>query len=94
MSEAANDYHWRNSMRTARFFMFDARSVLGIVLVILHIRMWTFMLALAVMTAFWMAERAGYDFNASLRRIRSFIIGPKRPATAWSRGRRLKDYGR
>ncbi len=94
MSEEASDYHWRNSMRSARFFSFDARSVLGILLVIIHIRLWTLMLAFSLIGVFWAAERAGYEFNAVLRRVRSLIVGPKRPATAFTSLRKLKDYGR
>ena len=94
MSDEWSDYHWRNSMRSARFFMFDARSAVGICLVLVHIRLWTLMLALIIIMIFWLAERAGYEFNAVLRRVRLAIIGPKRPATAFSSSRRLKDYGK
>ena len=89
-----NDWHWRNSMRPTRFFAFDSKAVLGILLVIIHIRMWTFVLALVVIGVFWLAERAGYSFEAAFRRLRVLILGPKRPAVALRAKRRLLDYGK
>ena len=92
MSEIG-DWHWRNTMRPVRFFAFDSRAVIGILMVIMHVRTWTFMLALIGISCFFVAERAGYDFDSSLRRIRSYIVGPKRPASMGLSRRRLKDYG-
>ena len=89
-----NDYHWRNSMRPTRFFAFDSRAVLGVVLVIVHIRLWTILLAIAVIIAFWFAERAGYSFDSACRRIRTLLLGPKRPAIAIKANRKLVDYGK
>ncbi len=90
----AGDWHWRNTMRPARFFAIDSRAALAVILVLVHFRLWTFVLGCLTMIGFWLAERAGYDFDAVLRRGRSFVIGPKRPAVVFGSKRRLKDYGR
>jgi intracellular multiplication protein IcmT len=90
----SNDWHWRNSMRPTRFFAFDSRAVLGVVLVIIHIRLWTIVLACIGILVFWFAERAGYSFDSACRRLRTLIIGPKRPSTAFRSKTRLVDYGK
>ena len=89
-----NDWHWRNSMRATRFFAFDSRAALGILLVIVHIRMWTIMLAVMVVFGFWFAERAGYGLEAACRRVRTLLLGPKRPGIAMKGKRPLIDYGK
>ncbi len=89
-----NDWHWRNSMRTTRFFAFDSRAALGVLLVIIHLRMWTVLLAVCVVCAFWFAERAGYGLEAACRRIRTLLLGPNRPAVVLKTKRRLIDYGK
>jgi intracellular multiplication protein IcmT len=90
----SDDWHWRNSMRSARFFAFDSRAAVPILLVLVHIRLWTLILAVITTVAFWMAERAGYGFEPVLRRLRCLIIGPKRPAITPSARRHMIDYGK
>ena len=92
--EDQGDYHWRNSMRPTRFFAFDSRAALAILLVIVHIREWTIVLAIVTMAAFWLAERRGYGLEAALRRVRAILLGPRRPATVFSARRTLNDYGK
>ena len=89
-----NDWHWRNTMRPARFFAFDSRAAIAVLLVLLHIRLWTIILAVVTMILFWLAERAGYGFEPVLRRLRCFIIGPKRPGLVFTGRRRMIDYGK
>lgn len=87
------DVHWRNTQKPARFFALDARAFLAILLFLVHARLWTFILALTVMAMFWLLERRGLTFEASLRAFRAWILGARRPANHRRAIRRWIDYG-
>jgi len=87
------NWHWRNTMKTVRFFIFDARAGFFVVLVLVHARLWTLMLAIGVMTVFYLLERKSLSFPAALRSARVWIIGSRRPAWIYSRRRKLQDTG-
>ena len=86
-------WHWRNTMKPVRFFQFDARAGFFIVLVLVHARLWTFVLMLLVLFIFWLLERKGLSFAAALRALRLWLIGPKRPAWIYTRKRKMIDTG-
>jgi intracellular multiplication protein IcmT len=87
------EIYWRDSQRTTRFFIFDAKAVFAVALWIFHARMWTFLLAILIMIIFWMLERKGLNFTTALRTFRSFIIGQDRPRAAKLEKTTMKDYG-
>ncbi len=87
------DWHWRNSMKVTRFFALDARAAIPFVFLIVHFRPYTLGLAIFVVTVFFLAERAGLTFGAALRRIRVFLLGPRRPRMLWIAHRSMVDYG-
>lgn len=87
------DWHWRNSMKTVRFFMFDARAGLFVVLLLVHFRVSTIMLLMLVFGFFYILERKGLSFPAAIRAIRVWLIGNYRPAWIWTRRRKLQDTG-
>lgn len=91
--DVAKSWHWRNTMKPVRFFQFDARSALFVLLVLVHARLWTFGLLIAVLMIFWLLERKGLSFMAAIRSIRSWVVGPYRPAWVASRRRKLLDTG-
>ena len=91
--QVTTGWHWRNSMKTVRFFIFDARAGFFVVLVLVHARLWTLVLALSVMTVFWLFERKSLTFPAALRSIRVWLIGTHRPGWIWTRRRKLQDTG-
>ena len=93
MAEGGRDWHWRNTMKTVRFFIFDARAGFFVVLVLVHARLWTLMLAVAVMGVFYLLERKSLTFPAALRSLRVFFIGSYRPGWIWTRRRKLTDTG-
>lgn len=86
-------WHWRDTMRPARFFQFDARLSFFIVLLLVHARMWTFMLFFAVLGVFWLLERKGLSFPAALRSLRVWLIGENRPAVIYTKKRKMIDTG-
>ncbi|MFA5040577.1 MAG: IcmT/TraK family protein [Bdellovibrionales bacterium] len=87
------DLHWRNSQKPARFFALDARAFTAIFIFLVHARLWTFVLALAVMVVFWIFERRGLTFEAALRAGRAWIVGRNRPATLGTHKRHWIDFG-
>lgn len=87
------DIHWRNTQKPARFFFLDARAFLAILFFLMHARLWTFVLVLAVMFSFWLFERRGLTFDAALRAIRCWFVGIRRPANSGRACRRWVDYG-
>ena len=87
------DTHWRNSQKPIRFFVVDARAFTATFFFLIHARPWTFFLALSVMVVFWFMERRGLTFQASLRGLRSWILGVRRPATHRRLIRRWIDFG-
>lgn len=92
MQEQLN-WHWRNSMRTVRFFAFDARAALPLPLLMLHARLWTFLLFLASLLFFGYLERKGLTVPSALRSFRSWITGQNRPGWVRAQRRKFTDYG-
>lgn len=90
--EIEYEWHWRNSMKPARFFSLDARAGSTLILVLLHLRLWTLGLMVVVMAVFWVLERKGLGWFAAWRAARLWLIGPDRPAYAFYRRRKLTDY--
>lgn len=87
------DVHWRNSQKPIRFFMLDARCFASVVLFLFHARLWTLVLTLIVMFVFWVMETRGLTFEASLRAMRCWLLGRRRPANNRLAARSLKDFG-
>lgn len=85
------DIHWRNTMKSARFFALDARAVFPFLLVLIHVRGWTLMLAFVCTILFWVAERVGLRFDSALRAVRAWLVAPFRPARAYQLNHRMAD---
>lgn len=77
--------HWRDSARSPRFFIVDARAAFPIFLFLMHIKMWTGILVIISMTFFWILERYGYTVPVFLRWLRTFAAGPVKLAQPWWR---------
>lgn len=100
MATAADDtqqekahWHWRNSMRPARFFKLDARAALPFCVLLVYFRPITLVITFLVTATFWWLERKGLTFPAALRALRVWIIGLGRPALSLIRHRRMTDFG-
>ncbi|MCV6599417.1 MAG: IcmT/TraK family protein [Alphaproteobacteria bacterium] len=87
------ELYWRDSQRTPRFFMFDAKASFGIIMFIFHARLWTFITAILIMIGFWLLERKGLNFTTALRVFRVFLIGNNRPKSSDLDKVSMKDYG-
>lgn len=95
MSYELAGWHWRDTMRPARFIMFDARAAFFIVFVLIRLfSPYTWGLFFSALTFFYILERFGLTFEAALRRARAWMCGNARPALIWTSNRRMLDLGR
>ena len=77
--------HWRDSARSARFLMVDARAAFPIFLFLMHIRIWTGLLVLFSALFFGIIEHYGFTVPVFLRWVRSFLAGPIKLSQPWWR---------
>lgn len=75
--------HWRDTARATRFFIIDYRAAFPLLLFLLHIRIWT--LVVAVIVTIFLATLARYGFTVVVfkRWLRSMLAGPRKVATPW-----------
>lgn len=90
--EKAN-WHWRNSMRPARFFGLDARAALPFFVLLVYARPVTLALTLLIVLFFYILEQRGLTFPAALRAMRVWLVGDKRAAWYSYAHRRSRDFG-
>ncbi|MCL5260517.1 MAG: IcmT/TraK family protein [Gammaproteobacteria bacterium] len=81
--EPSVNAHWRDSARPARFFIFDAQAVFPLFLFLIHIKLWTFILAIVATIFFTLLNRFGFSVMVFLRWARSFFAGPRKSAIPW-----------
>lgn len=75
---------WRDSARNPRFFVVDALAAFPLILFLLHIRLWTFYLAILAIIFFAVIERFNFTIPIFLRWARSTLAGRIRVAKpAW-----------
>ena len=58
---------WRNTMLPVRVYVVDARVLIPLMVVLVHIRLWTFYVALGGMAVFTALEWLGLTFPAAVR---------------------------
>jgi len=75
--------HWRDSARSARFFMVDARAAFPIFLFLMHIRVWTAVVALVSIVFFGFIEHYGFTVPVFLRWLRSTLGGSNIVSSPW-----------
>lgn len=77
--------HWRDSARSARFFIVDARAAFPIFIFLMHIRVWTGMLVIISAIFFGILERYGFTVPVFLRWLRGFFAGRLKSSQPWWR---------
>ena len=77
------DSHWRDSARNARFWVFDANACFPVLLAMLHIRIWTIVLAMLATFFFTALNRRGFTIIVFLRATRTFLSGPRKLSRPW-----------
>lgn len=93
IAQEKRSWHWRNSMRPARFFALDARAAIPFIILLFHFRVSTLIVTIAITGFFRHLERKGMTFPSALRAMRSWFVGQSRPAWLSVRRRRMVDYG-
>lgn len=66
---------WRDSARNPRFFFVDALAAMPLVLFLVHIKAWTFYLAIVTMIFFAILERFKFTVPIFMRWLRSTMAG-------------------
>jgi intracellular multiplication protein IcmT len=77
--------HWRDSARSARFFVVDARAAFPLFLFLMHIRVWTGALVILSAAFFTVLEYYGFTVPVFLRWLRGFLAGPIKSSRPWWR---------
>lgn len=75
--------HWRDSARAAKIWGLDARAAFPFLLFLLHIRWWTFIVAIVTTVFFALLQRYGFTVPVFLRWLRSFMAGPRKLSRPW-----------
>lgn len=75
--------HWRDSARSARFFMIDSTAAFPLLLFLLHITWWSFIVALIATAFFTLLSRYGFTIPVFLRWLRSTLAGPRKFSVPW-----------
>lgn len=83
MAQVTGDTHWRDSARNARFFIVDARAVFPILLWLVHIRWWTFEIAIVMIIFFGALERYGFSPQVFGRYFRNLLAGNVKTCRPW-----------
>lgn len=85
MATFSETSHWRDSARSARFFMVDARAAFPIFIFLMHIRVWTGVLVIVSALFFGFIEHYGFTVPVFLRWLRSLLAGKVRSSIPWWR---------
>lgn len=83
MRQPKPDAHWRDSARPAKLWVFDARAAFPLLMFIVHIRMWTFVVALSTMVFLSILNHYGFSVIVFARWLRSFLAGRRKIAVPW-----------
>lgn len=84
-NETTGAEHWRDSSRNPRFFFVDALAAIPLVLMLLHIRLWTLIAALVIIGFFVILEKFKFTVPVFLRWIKAQIAGSIKTAYPWWR---------
>lgn len=74
---------WRDTARTVRFFIFDAKAGIPFFFFLAYVSYWTFAISVLSFVVFGVLERFGYSLVVALRLARSKLAGPVRFSVAW-----------
>jgi intracellular multiplication protein IcmT len=77
------DASWRDSARYPKFFIFDSRAVFPFMLWLLHMKIWTFTVAIVAAIFFSILLRFGFTISIFFRWARAMIAGKRKAAIPW-----------
>ena len=74
---------WRDSGRSARFWIFDASAAFPLVFMLFNITMVTFLVSLMTMFFLKALDYYGYKVPVFFRIVRNYIAGNRKLANPW-----------
>lgn len=77
--------HWRDTGRVPKFFIIDARSTFPLLIFLVHIRMWTFIVAVITTAIFGAIEHFGFTTQKFVRILRTYAAGRIKLSKPWWR---------
>jgi intracellular multiplication protein IcmT len=83
MARITPEASWRDSARLTRFFIIDYRAAFPFLLFLLHIRWWTFLIALVTVIFLAILERYGFTVTVFARLFRSILAGSRKTSIPW-----------
>ena len=86
--------HWRDTYRTPRLFMIDARAAIPLLGSALHVAWYTILPSLMTLAVFFWLERIGFSLPSALRALRATFAGNQRPPLIKSKLHKRIDYDR
>ena len=78
MAKADLYSHWRDSARTPRFFIIDARAGFAVLIFMLHPRWSTLIFVVIVIAILGVLHRFGVSLTAAVRIMRGWLTGPNK----------------
>jgi hypothetical protein len=73
---------WRDVGRQLRFLGFDGRSIFLLLLLMYYWSWWMLLFVVLGFFLLWLIERRGYTLSNGFRKVRTWVGGARRPATA------------
>jgi len=77
------DAHWRDSARSSRLWIFNSSAVFPLLIFLFHIRLWTFIVAVATVIFLTLLDRYGFSITVFLRLLTNFLAGKRKIANPW-----------
>jgi len=74
---------WRDSARRTKFFILDCQAAFPFVIWLIHMRLWTFAVALVSMLFFVLLARFGYSIPVFARLMRQMLAGARKVSRPW-----------
>ena len=84
--------HWRDTGRRPRFGPIDYRAALPLLLFLMHIEVWTFLVAVGACLLFFFVERFGIAFGDVFLLVRLTLGGKTKRAVSWWRYQANVDF--
>lgn len=75
--------HWRDSARSIRFFIWDGQAAFPMLLFLLHMRIWTLLVAVGAMMFFTILNRYGFTPIVFFRWLRNLASGKRKISRPW-----------
>ena len=83
MEDIDPDACWRDSARRTRFFIWDCQAAFPFAFWMVHMRLWTFILALVSAGFFVLLARFGFTISVFMRLFRQSLAGARKISRPW-----------